>query len=157
MVKSPRKPPQTLKADQAAETIASFAPPPHWVEPCIPTLVAKPPKDDRWRHEVKWDGYRVCVVIDAGKAKVRTRRGHDWSDKSKPIAAAAAALPCHNAIIDGEAVVLDARGRASFSALRADSPAAARAPCSTPSTASFSTTAICASFRSASAVSRLSD
>src|SRR5580692_2727899 len=119
MVKSPRKPPQTRKADQAAETIASFAPPPHWVEPCIPTLVAKPPKDDRWRHEVKWDGYRVCVVIDAGKAKVRTRRGHDWSDKFKPIAAAAAALPCHNAIIDGEAVVLDARGRASFSALRA--------------------------------------
>jgi ATP-dependent DNA ligase len=34
-------------------------------------------------------------VVDASKAKVRTRRGHDWSDKFKPIAAAAArvALP----------------------------------------------------------------
>jgi bifunctional non-homologous end joining protein LigD len=105
----------------------SFAPPPHWIEPCIPTLVAKPPKGDRWRHEVKWDGYRVCVVIDAGKAKVRTRRGHDWSDKFKPIAVAAAALPCHNAIIDGEAVVLDAKGRASFSALQADLAAGGKA------------------------------
>jgi hypothetical protein len=76
---------------------------------------AKPPKGDRWRHEVKWDGYRVCVVIEAGKAKLRTRRGHDWSDKFKPIAVAAASLFCHNAIIDGEAVVLDAKGRASFS------------------------------------------
>jgi bifunctional non-homologous end joining protein LigD len=120
MVKTPRKTPQARKTDHAAETIASFAPPPHWIEPCIPTLVAKPPKGDRWRHEVKWDRYRVSVVIDVGKAKVRTRRGHDWSDKFKPIATAAAALPCHNAVIDGEAVVLDAKGRASFSALQAD-------------------------------------
>jgi bifunctional non-homologous end joining protein LigD len=120
MVKSPRKPPQTRKTDHAAETIVSFAPPPAWVEPCVPTLVAKPPKGDRWRHEVKWDGYRVCVVVDASEAKVRTRRGHDWSDRFKPIAVAAAALPCHNAVIDGEAVVLDAEGRASFSALQAD-------------------------------------
>jgi bifunctional non-homologous end joining protein LigD len=119
MAASPRK---ALRArtDSAAETIISFLPPPSWIEPCIPTLVAKPPKGDRWRHEVKWDGYRVCIVIDGGKAKVRTRRGHDWSDKFKPIAAAAAALPCHNAIIDGEAVVLDAKGRASFSVLQAD-------------------------------------
>jgi bifunctional non-homologous end joining protein LigD len=58
---------------------------------------------------------------------VRTRRGHDWSDKFKPIAIAAAALPCHNAVIDGEAVVLDARGRASFSALQADLAGGSRA------------------------------
>jgi ATP-dependent DNA ligase len=120
MVKPPRKKPQARKADQVAETIASFAPPPHWIEPCIPTLVAKPPKGDRWRHEVKWDGYRVCVVIAACRVIVRTRRGHDWTDRFKPIAEAAAELLCRNAIIDGEAVVLDAEGRASFSALQAD-------------------------------------
>jgi bifunctional non-homologous end joining protein LigD len=62
----------------------------------------------------------VCVVIDGGKAKVRTRRGHGWSYRFKPIAEAAVALPGQNAIIDGEAVEFDARGRASFSALQAD-------------------------------------
>jgi bifunctional non-homologous end joining protein LigD len=119
MAASPRK---ALRArtDSAAETIISFLPPPSWIEPCIPTLVAKPPKGDRWLHEVKWDGYRVCVVIAACRATVRTRRGHDWTDRFKPIAAAAAELFCRNAIIDGEAVVLDAQGRASFSALQAD-------------------------------------
>jgi bifunctional non-homologous end joining protein LigD len=119
MVKSPRK---ALRArtDSAAETVISFVPPPSWIEPCIPTLVGKPPKGDRWRHEVKWDGYRVCVVIAGGKATVRTRRGHDWTDRFKPIAEAAAESLCRNAIIDGEAVVLDAKGRASFSALQAD-------------------------------------
>jgi bifunctional non-homologous end joining protein LigD len=110
---------QARKTDQVAETIASFAPPPHWIEPCIPTLVAKPAKGDRWRLEVKWDAYRVCVVIDAGRAKVRTRRGLDWSDKFKATAAVAT-LPSQNAVIDGEAVVLDAKGRASFSVLQAD-------------------------------------
>jgi bifunctional non-homologous end joining protein LigD len=64
--------------------------------------------------------YRVSVVIASCRATVRTRRGHDWSDKFKSIVEATAALPCRNAIIDGEAVVLDAQGRASFSALQAD-------------------------------------
>ena len=52
-------------ADHAAETIASFAPPASWIEPCSRLVVDKPPKGDRWRHEVKWDRYRVCVLIDA--------------------------------------------------------------------------------------------
>jgi bifunctional non-homologous end joining protein LigD len=49
---------------------------------------------------------------------VRTRRGYDWTHRFKSIAAAAAALPCQNAVIDGEAVVLDEQGHASFSALQ---------------------------------------
>src|ERR1700758_5095336 len=98
MVNSPRNPARSRKA--AAEMIAVLAPPPSWIEPCIPTLVAKPPKGDRWRHEV----YRVCVVIAGGEATGRTRRGQDWTDPLKPIPEAAAALPCRNAIIDGEAV-----------------------------------------------------
>ena len=68
----------------------------------------------RW----KWDSYRLCVVLDHGKATARTRRGHDWAHRFKSIAAAAAALPCQNAVIDGEAVVLDAQGDASFAALQ---------------------------------------
>jgi bifunctional non-homologous end joining protein LigD len=36
-----------------------LASPPKWIEPCIPTLIAKPPKGMNWRHEIKWDGYRI--------------------------------------------------------------------------------------------------
>src|SRR5579872_3901177 len=118
MVKPPTKPARARKTDQdKIADIADIAPPPRWIEPCVPTLVDKPPTGPKWRHEVKWDGYRVCVVVDAGKATVRTRRGLDWTRQFKPIAAAAAALPCRNAIIDGEAVVLDVKGRADFAAL----------------------------------------
>jgi ATP-dependent DNA ligase len=37
--------------------------------------VTKPPRGAKWRHEIKWDGYRISIVIDAGTVKVRTRRG----------------------------------------------------------------------------------
>ena len=49
--------------------MAKTASPPRWLEPQIPTLVEKPPRGLNWRHEVKWDGYRISIVIDAGAAK----------------------------------------------------------------------------------------
>jgi bifunctional non-homologous end joining protein LigD len=87
-----------------------IAAPPTWIEPCTPTLVTKPPRGANWRHEVKWDGYRISIIIDAGTVKVRTRRGLNWTDRFPAIAASAAKIDCRNAVIDGEAVVLDSQG-----------------------------------------------
>ena len=95
------------------------APLPGWIPPCLPTLVAKPPVGALWRHEIKWDGYRTSVSIDAGAVVIRTRNGHDWTNRYPAIAAAAASLSCRNAVLDGEAVVLDDKGRSNFSLLQA--------------------------------------
>jgi bifunctional non-homologous end joining protein LigD len=110
----------TNKYKRGGETAAEKAAgaPPSWIEPCLPTLIDRPPTGPNWAHEVKWDGYRLCIVIDRGAAVVRTRRGHDWSHRFKLIAANAAKLLCQNAIIDGEAVVLDEQGLSSFAALQ---------------------------------------
>jgi ATP-dependent DNA ligase len=81
--------------------------PPKWVEPYIPTLISKPPKGPNWRHEIKWDGYRISITVNDRKTKVRTRNGLDWTEKFWTIADEAAKLKCRNAIIDGAAVVLD--------------------------------------------------
>jgi bifunctional non-homologous end joining protein LigD len=102
-----------------AKSLQHFAAPPSWIEPCIPTLVEKPPTGQNWRHEAKWDGYRISIVINGGAVKVRTRKGLDWTDKFRAIAESAAKLKCQNAILDGEAVVLDAEERPDFSALQA--------------------------------------
>jgi bifunctional non-homologous end joining protein LigD len=125
VVGTPKKQARARKA--AAEKIADLPPPPAWIEPCLPTIVQRPPSGPNWRHEVKWDGYRLCVVIEADKLTVRTRRGHDWTHRFRSIAAAATALLCHNAVVDGEAVVLDEQGRASFSAVSIQ--ARRREPC----------------------------
>jgi bifunctional non-homologous end joining protein LigD len=84
----------------------------------LATLVADAPDGDEWIHEVKYDGYRLHVALRNGTASVLTRNGADWTDRFPTIASAAEALPVKSALLDGEAVVLDAEGRSDFGALQ---------------------------------------
>ncbi|MCX8255320.1 DNA polymerase LigD, ligase domain protein [Beijerinckiaceae bacterium RH AL1] len=93
---------------------------PKWIRPCLPTLVEKPPAGPQWVHEIKWDGYRVSAYVAGGHTTIRTRNGHDWTTRFPTIAAAAARLKVRSAVIDGEAVILDDRGRSSFAELQTD-------------------------------------
>ena len=90
---------------------------PEFVEPQLCRLVARPPAGADWVHEVKLDGYRMQLRVAAGRAKLRTRTGLDWTDRFGEIAAAASELP--DVILDGEVVVLDDDGRPDFAALQA--------------------------------------
>ena len=120
MAKRPPRPPASRPGfDQ---------PLPDWIQPCLPTLVEVPPEGEPWAHEIKWDGYRVSAYLDAGKATIRTRGGHDWTHRFPAIAAAVAALPIHSAVIDGEAVVLDGQGRSNFGLLQAALGTSGRGP-----------------------------
>ncbi len=99
---------------------ACSTPLPKWIRPCLPTLIDKLPVGPQWVHEIKWDGYRVSVYVAGGKATARTRNGHDWTARFPAIAAAAELLPVRSAVIDGEAVILDDKGRSNFAELQAD-------------------------------------
>ena len=90
---------------------------PRFVEPELAKLVERPPQGAGWAHEVKFDGYRLQMRIEGGSARLRTRKGLDWTDKFPEIAAAGDALP--DAIIDGEVVALDHDGAPDFAALQA--------------------------------------
>ena len=90
---------------------------PAWIEPCIPTLVKTPPIGADWLHEIKHDGYRAISVIDRGKAKIFTRRGHDWSARMPNIKAALERLKVKSAVIDGEVIMMNKDGVSDFFAL----------------------------------------
>lgn len=81
-------------------------------------LVDTVPTGDRWLHEMKYDGYRTLVAVGGGEARAYTRSGLDWSDRFAGILEQARTLDVRSALIDGEAVVLDANGRSSFQALQ---------------------------------------
>ncbi|MFC3073252.1 DNA ligase D [Shinella pollutisoli] len=94
---------------------------PDFIEPMLATLAAAPPPGEQWLHEIKFDGYRLQARIEAGRVKLLTRSGLDWTKKfGKTVPDALRALPVGTAIIDGELVVETAAGASDFSALQAD-------------------------------------
>ena len=92
-------------------------PMPGFIKPQLATLKAKAPSGDHWLHEIKYDGYRAQVHLDAGKKRVFTRNGLDWTKRFSLIAGALD-IP-GQAIIDGEIVVVH-EGRTNFSELQAE-------------------------------------
>ncbi|MBY5585334.1 non-homologous end-joining DNA ligase [Rhizobium leguminosarum] len=93
-------------------------PMPDRIDPCLALLKPKPPKGPQWAFEVKWDGYRLTVHIEPSGVRILTRGGHDWTERFPAIAAEARRLPVATAILDGEAVVFDERGRSDFGRLQ---------------------------------------
>ena len=90
---------------------------PGFVPPQLAKSVDRPPPGEGWAHEIKFDGYRLQLRVEGGKARLFTRAGLDWTAKFKEIAADAARLP--DGIYDGEACALDGDGSPDFPALQA--------------------------------------
>ncbi|HEV2364251.1 MAG TPA: DNA ligase D [Caulobacteraceae bacterium] len=95
----------------AAADIPAFVPP----ELC--RLKDRPPAGVGWVHEIKFDGYRMQLRVEGGRARLLTRKGLDWTSRFPEIARAAEALS--DCLVDGEIVALGPKGVPSFSDLQA--------------------------------------
>ena len=89
---------------------------PEFVSPQLCKLREKPPSDEGWVHEVKFDGYRIQLRVENGHAHLRTRKGLDWTERFPEIASDAAELP--DCMIDGEVCALDKKGGSDFGLLQ---------------------------------------
>jgi bifunctional non-homologous end joining protein LigD len=103
-----------VKAAQA-KPIASRLP--SFIEPQLATSAEKPPAGSDWAHEIKFDGYRLQLRTEGGRASLKTRKSLDWSDRFPEITAAGSKLA--DGLIDGEVVALDSTGAPDFAALQA--------------------------------------
>jgi bifunctional non-homologous end joining protein LigD len=93
---------------------------PRGVKPMLSTLVEDAPlRSDEWLYEVKWDGYRALAYVEDGRARLVSRNQNDLTEA---FAELAAELPkrvrARQALIDGEIVALDEKGRSSFSLMQ---------------------------------------
>jgi bifunctional non-homologous end joining protein LigD len=92
-----------------------------FVPPMLASSATEAPQGDRWIHEIKFDGYRLQARIAAGRVKLLTRSGLDWTDKfGGKVTRDLATLPVQDALLDGELVVEQDSGASDFSALQAD-------------------------------------
>ncbi|RJT36391.1 DNA ligase D [Mesorhizobium waimense] len=116
------KPAKPLLLKPGALPGAVQGPAPARIEPQLATQVAKPPGSDdpaertgeAWLHEIKFDGYRTAAHLADRQVRLITRGGIDWTKRYGDLPHAFAKLPCRDAIIDGEIVVLDAKGISRF-------------------------------------------
>ena len=88
------------------------------LRPMMATLVDAPFDDDGWAFELKWDGYRALALVTSDGTELRSRTGRDLRGNFPDLDLRRAVL-AQEAVLDGEVVVLDKDGRASFQALQA--------------------------------------
>jgi bifunctional non-homologous end joining protein LigD len=97
---------------------ARKAPMPEFVSPQLATLEDKPPAGDEWLHELKFDGYRMLCHLKPGGVRFWSRNKKDWTHKFPHLGNAIKEFPASVAILDGEVVAVDSKGRASFQKLQ---------------------------------------
>lgn len=73
--------------------------------------------DEGWLFEIKWDGYRAISEIKDGEVNLYSRNGLIFNN-NYPVVVNALKKIKHNAVIDGEIVVLDEAGRSNFQKLQ---------------------------------------
>jgi DNA ligase D len=93
-------------------------PMPDFIPPMRATLATGAFDDPDWLFEIKWDGYRVEAVIRDGRVRLWTRNRQDAGVYFPSLNGPADWISADEAIVDGEVVALDEKGRPDFSLLQ---------------------------------------
>ena len=118
IAKAPRSKARKQAEEEAPVPGAVKALLPQRLSPQLATLATEVPRNGRWLYEIKFDGYRLLARIDAGKATLITRNGHDWSSKMPDLVREIEKLELKSGWLDGEIVVFGSDGLPSFNALQ---------------------------------------
>lgn len=89
-----------------------------FTQPMKARLVDKPPAGD-WQYEVKFDGFRAFAFKADSAVWLISRSENDLTGRFPALAQALAKVKARQAVIDGEIVALDKKGRSSFQLLQA--------------------------------------
>lgn len=118
-------------ADPSPDTIASDADSLDQLPDIAPMLATPASPDevrgDDWRFEVKWDGYRAIAKVAGGAFSLTSRGAQDLTRQYPELGELSELLEGHEAVLDGEVVVLDARGIPRFELLQRHSATSGRA------------------------------
>ena len=87
---------------------------PSSITPMLASISEKPFDDPNWLFEIKWDGYRAVSFIRDGDVRLVSRNQNDLTPRYPELRSLPQFVNATSAILDGEVVVLDEHGRASF-------------------------------------------
>jgi bifunctional non-homologous end joining protein LigD len=87
------------------------------VKPMLATPVKEPFDRKDWFFEIKWDGYRAIAEVANRRVRLYSRNLLSFENRFPPLIGSLQKLG-HDAVLDGEVVVLDAQGKPSFELLQ---------------------------------------
>ncbi len=113
---------QDLDSTPAKKTVASIR---HgkaqhvskFIKPMLASVTKAPFDDKEWLFEIKWDGYRAVAEWKDEKLRFYSRNGIDFTERFPSIAKALSKLK-HDAILDGEVVLINEKGLPDFQKLQ---------------------------------------
>ncbi len=88
------------------------------ITPMLATPVEKAFDDPDWLFEIKWDGYRAVAFIESGKVRLVSRNHNDLTAQFSELQDLPKFVHARTAVLDGEIVALDEKGRSSFSLMQ---------------------------------------
>lgn len=91
---------------------------PHRIVPMMARLTDKPFDHPDWIFENKWDGFRAIAEVENGNVALYSRSGNSFKEQYPPLVKALEKLKAGQAILDGEIVVQDEKGRIVFQHLQ---------------------------------------
>jgi bifunctional non-homologous end joining protein LigD len=92
--------------------------PENFVSPAVPIVRAKPPAGAGWRHEIKFDGYRIIARRDGAAVHLWSRNAAEYAGTMTRIVAGLRKVRAKSCTIDGEAIFFRPDGHSDFFALR---------------------------------------
>src|SRR5262245_25591021 len=112
--KRSRRPKDRPASDHTDGSPPSFF---HTVKPMLATLVDKPFSRYGWLFEVKWDGYRAIAEVGRHGVHLYSRNQKSFNARFRPVVNSLSTLD-HEAVFDGEVVVVDNEGKSHFQLLQ---------------------------------------
>jgi len=91
------------------------------VKPMLASATKKIFNDPNWIYELKLDGYRLIAHVNNGEVTIHSRNGISYNSKFPNLVEDLENIP-HEAILDGEVVVIDKNGIPDFQKLQNYSP-----------------------------------
>jgi bifunctional non-homologous end joining protein LigD len=88
------------------------------IQPMLASITEEPFDDPSWLFEIKWDGYRVVSFVRNGSVRLLSRNHNDLGHRYPELHDLPKIVKANSAILDGEVVVLDEKGRPSFSLMQ---------------------------------------
>jgi len=110
--------------EQLSFQLEPAMPRPGDVAPMWPTPLPDPFDSSDWLFEPTWGGHRALAFVEPGESpgtgevRVVDARGSDLAARLPELTGLAVRVAARSAVLDGELVVVDARGRADDDALR---------------------------------------